>query len=320
MRGELSFENSGFSDFVIMGSDGIASYNFAAAIDDALMDITHVIRGEDHLSNTPRQILVQQALGMPVPAFCHVPLIVGPDGKPLSKRDQSASIRGLREDGYLPLALVNTLARLGWAPGEGFLSLMELADLFDVGRLSKSPSIFDMGRLRDFNKAALVAAPPELIIREIDGVSEGPAFAWLLKVVEAVKGDVATTREILPLVAPLTGELEYGEEVFAILKEPGAAEVLGALIKELGELKEFTNDTARAALKGAGESSGKKGKQFFMPIRLALTGVRSGIEIYKVIALLGKERATDRLNKALNKAKEETPEDRGEILVGHKGI
>ena len=155
VHGEISFETSAFGDFVIIGSDFVASYNFAAVIDDALMEITHVIRGDDHLSNTPRQILLFDALGLPAPSFSHIPLVLGPNKLPLSKRDRNGSIGELRDNGFLPTAIVNSIARLGWSPKEGLLGLDELSSGFALEDLSNSLVVFDVERLKSFNREAI---------------------------------------------------------------------------------------------------------------------------------------------------------------------
>jgi nondiscriminating glutamyl-tRNA synthetase len=163
VRGEVSFETAGMGDYIIVKSDGIPTYNFAVVMDDAEMEITHVIRGEEHLSNTPRQILIYEALGLPTPKFAHVSLILGKDRSKMSKRHGSTSVVAYRNQGYLPEALVNFLALLGWAPEgeEEIFSMEQLIEKFSLDRVSKSPAVFDMEKLKWINGAYIRNAEPE---------------------------------------------------------------------------------------------------------------------------------------------------------------
>lgn len=301
VHGEMNFDASAFGDFIIIDSDGGAAYNFAATVDDADMRITHVIRGDDHLSNTPRQLVLFNALGFTPPQFAHIPLVLGPDKSPLSKRTTGASVEGLRKDGFLPLAVLNSCARLGWSPkgGDRLLELSELIDDFDLERLSKSPSVFDIGRLKGFNKEAIGITAAAGLARMLE--VECPDAALLEKTIEAAKHSAATTAELRTLVLPIIGEPEMSIEAAATMKERHSKAVLKAAVEAIdamggGTLDETAYKTIIDAVKKA---SGEKGKNLFHPLRAALTGSFEGMELVKVFALLGKEKITGRLKKYL---------------------
>src|SRR3989338_952850 len=205
IRGKVGFKGSDIGDFVILRSDGIASYNFAAAIDDALMKITHVIRGEDHLSNTPRQILLNQAMGFDIPKFTHLSMILGPDKSRLSKRHGAESVTELKEEGYLSEAVINYLSLLGWSSEDG-REIMPLTDIiknFSLERVSKSPAVFDIKKLKWINSHYIknkdIAELTELSIPFLvkAGVrTEAVNREWLYKVVDAIRGNIEILSEI----------------------------------------------------------------------------------------------------------------------------
>lgn len=293
VHGALSFDAGAYGDFVIIGSDGIASYNFAVVVDDALMGITHVIRGDDHLSNTARQIMLFQTLGFAVPAFAHIPLVLGSDRTPLSKRDSSASIRMLREAGYLPEAIINSIARLGWTPvgNEKLMSLVDMASAFDLKRLSKSASIFDMDRLRVFNKTVIEDTDGVTLAR-LAGASEHDAAA-----IDAVKSNAETVADLKGLIAPFAGELTLTDDAVECLALPQSKAVIKAFLDEavkFDALDETVYDTIIKAVKAA---TGEKGRQLFLPIRCGLTGRVEGIEMVNILKILGRQKALERLGR-----------------------
>ncbi|MBI5562730.1 MAG: glutamate--tRNA ligase [Deltaproteobacteria bacterium] len=291
-HGRMSFDTKAFGDFVIMGSDGVASYNFAAVIDDALMDITHVIRGDDHLSNTPRQALLYQALGFGMPVFCHVPLVLGADRQPLSKRLEAVSLRALRADGFLPEAVVNAMSRLGWTPGtEGLLTLDELSGVFDLKGLSKSPSVFDMERLRAYNKAAMSGLDAPSLSR-LAGISGVPKEA-----VEAARRNAGTLNELRTLLEPFAGEPAFTEEATAVMDNPSAKAVIRAAMTEVEAAAAIDGSSCGVIMKKVREATGEKGKGLYLPVRCALTGRTEGIELAEVFVLLGKEKLIERLGR-----------------------
>lgn len=296
VHGLLAFDSRNIGDFVIVGSDSVAAYNFAAVVDDALMNITHVIRGDDHLSNTPRQLLLFEALGLKAPVFTHIPLVLGPDKTPLSKRHGSFSIEDIREQGFLPEAVVNAVARLGWNPGEGLLELDELAALFSIEKLSASPSEFDVERLKFYNKAAIQKSRAERLI-ELSSLSNAGRPAEAAQVVEAVKGNASDLKELKELALPFLTEPEPGVEEIKELSEPYAKAVVKAFREALEGMEEISLDSYKEMVEAVKTRTGEKGKRLLMPLRLALTGRHAGIELAGVLKLLGIKRAIERLRK-----------------------
>ncbi len=295
----MSFDTAAFGDFVIIDSSSYASYNFAASIDDSLMEITHVIRGDDHLSNTPRQILIMEALSLRVPIFAHLPLVLGPDKTPLGKREAASTLRTLRGDGFLPDAILNAAARLGWSPGNGLLTLAEMTTAFDLKRLSKSPSVFDMTSLRFYNKTAIEKLSTEDIIR-LAPIDTNKADSTMLgDIVEATRGNATTLKDFKKLCAPFISTPEMKENAVAFLNEGCATEVLKTFTEAIASEGALDEEAFKRIIGKVKKSTGEKGKKVFMPIRCALTGDTEGIELTKVIGLLGKEEVLKRLDTAI---------------------
>ena len=301
LRGEIPF--SRIEDFVLLKSDGTPSYNFAAVVDDLDMGITHVIRGEEHLSNTARQALIYRALGAGEPHFIHLGLILGPDGKKLSKRHGDTSIAEYRCQGYLPEALVSYLALLGWTHPEGkeeFVGLDELTREWDPSRLGASPATFDAERLLYFNGRLIRSLPPEELRRRLEPfLTEPPQLGRELPLVEAIQEEVRLLSDAPRLVrgilgpvdpAAFAGELpESSEEVF----DRAAASLRDRTLDDLEDARLFV-DELRA---WAGER-GIKTRDLLHPLRLALTGQNRGPEMARLFAVLGAEGARERIEKA----------------------
>lgn len=301
----VSFDVGKFSDFIIIGSDGIAAYNFAVVIDDALMNITHVIRGEDHLSNTPRQILLFEAFGFPVPQYAHTPLILGHDRTPLSKRHGAASVKELREAGFLPEAIVNHLCHLGSAPGKEFMTHKEAIESFSLERLSRSPSLFDIERLKTLNRVCIEKADTKRLVNlakpylgQILDLSQEDN-GWLKNTVEAVKGEATILKEIPAMLSPLFKEIIFHDDAKKILEEPYAREILKALADEVEKRMVLTSDSYREIMTTMKQRTNISGKWLFLPIRAALTGKTEGLEMEKIFALLGREEVLKRIKKHL---------------------
>ena len=293
VRGEVSFNTDVIGDPVLMRSDGHPAYNYAVVIDDALMDITHVVRGEDLLSSTPRQLLLYEAFGWPPPAFAHVSLVMGPDHSPLSKRHGATSVAEFRARGYLPEALTNYLALIGWSPGAGqeLLPLDELAARFRLADVGRSAGVFDVEKLAWVNRHYLKLAEPARLARL--AVPFLQREGWLSEPTDADAGFLET---VVPLAA---GSVDRVEQVPArlrflfdysarrALEVPGiraeaeaAAPVIAALAEELGQATALLDREAfRAAAARVRERTGRKGQALFHPIRLALTGEAEGIEL-----------------------------------------
>lgn len=299
VHGSLSFDIAGLGDFVIIGSDGVASYNFAAVVDDSAMNITHIIRGDDHISNTARQILLFEALKITPPMFAHIPLVLTPEKTPLSKRDLSASVSALRDDGFLPEAIIDAVARLGWAPDDGLLTVNDMAEGFGIERLSKSPSVFDMERLKHINKRLIEGQTAARLI-ELAGIKATPDnSAMLAKAIDAVKANAVTLSGLKTLLVPFTGHAALDSKALTAVTEPYAKGVLSAFLSALEKAERLDEKGYNEIMAEVKKTTGEKGARLFMPIRCALTGAHEGIELYKIIELLGREKTTERLKKWL---------------------
>jgi nondiscriminating glutamyl-tRNA synthetase len=293
VRGEVRFHTDVIGDPVLVRSDGVPAYNYAVVIDDALMEITHVIRGEDHISNTPRQILLYEAFGWTPPRFAHVPLVMGPDHSPLSKRHGATSVKEFRERGYLPEALANYLALIGWSPGDGeeLLPMEELARRFRLEDVGRSAGVFDVEKLAWVNRHYLKLAAPDRLARL--AIPYLQQAGW---VSETTSADVAFLEQVVPAAAASVDRLEQiparlrflfdysatrGLEDPAIVAEARASDaVLAALAEVLaGAGPLIDRESFRAAAKRVQQQTGLKGKALFHPIRLALTGEAEGLEL-----------------------------------------
>ncbi len=299
IHGKISFNSSAFGDFIILGSDGIATYNFAVVLDDALMKITHVIRGEDHLSNTPRQILLYEALGLEIPRYAHLSLILGQDKKPLSKRLGAASIRNLREDGFLPESIFNSLCLLGWSPGKEFISREEASNIFSLKGLSKSPSIFDLTRLKRLNRHYTSKIDTGSLLKLLRPCFKGVKEDWLKDAIEAVKDEASMLTDFEALLNPFLGRVQYEANGMRVTREPYVKELLEELLKRIDKYERIDATAYRDIIIALKSFSSESGKRFYMPIRVAVTGNTHGIEMEKIFCLLGKERLKERINECI---------------------
>jgi glutamyl-tRNA synthetase len=301
LRGEIPFSKAG--DFVILKSDGTPSYNFAAVVDDLDMGVTHVIRGEEHLPNTARQALLYRALDAREPEFIHLGLILGPDGKKLSKRHGAASLAEHRRDGHLPEALVNYLALLGWTHPEGreeFADLAELEREWDPTRLGASPATFDLDRLLSLNARHIRLLPAELLRGRLEPYLDAPLPRGReLLAVEALQEDMQLLSEAPRLLRELTGPVD--PEPFAGELTPSSDEVFahtiaaleGLTLDSLEEAQDFVGE-----LRGWANERGIKARELLHPLRLALTGRNRGPEMARLFVVLGPEEARERLERA----------------------
>ncbi len=291
VRGDVTFHTDVIGDPVLVRSDGIPAYNFAVVIDDALMKVTHVIRGEDHISNTPRQILLYEALGYTPPVFAHLSLVMGPDHAPLSKRHGATSVKEFRDKGYLPEALVNYLALIGWSPGqnEELLPAEELARRFRLENVAHSAGVFDEDKLAWANRHYLKLCAPDRLatlaapyLRErgyIVGELSVEARAWL----EWVLPSVATSVDRLSQL-PDRLQTVFAEPRAPLEEEDRNAELIGAMAVELASSTRLVDkETFRAFANKVKERTGLKGKNLFHPIRVVLTGSHEGPELDLII-------------------------------------
>lgn len=300
VRGEVTFHTDVIGDPVLVRSDGIPAYNFAVVVDDALMAVTHVIRGEDHISNTPRQILLYEAFGYTPPLFAHLSLVMGPDHAPLSKRHGATSVKEFRDKGYLPEALVNYLALIGWSPGqnEELLPAAELARRFRLEDVAHSAGVFDEDKLAWANRHYLKTCAPDRLatlaepyLRErgqLAGAMTPEARAWLEWVLPGVAASVDRLPQLadrLHTVFAFSAEATLADPALAAeLREPGPAAVARALAEDLQAAPPLLDkETFRAAANRVKEKTGQKGKALFHPIRLILTGAAEGPELDLVV-------------------------------------
>ncbi|MFK7697385.1 glutamate--tRNA ligase [Paenibacillus sp. HJGM_3] len=317
VKGDIAFESDGIGDFVIVKKDGIPTYNFAVVIDDYLMKISHVLRGEDHISNTPRQLLIYEALGWEAPAFAHMTLIVNEQRKKLSKRDESIVqfIEQYDKLGYLPESLFNFIALLGWSPeGENeMLTHDELIAAFDEERLSRSPAVFDTDKLKWMNnyyiKKADLGRLTELAIPFLQQAGRIPAElddaarAWVTALVGLYQEQLNAVSEIVELSEMFfTETLTVEAEAEAVLQEEQVPTVVGHFLKLIEPLaeSELTPDIVQQMLKTVQKETGFKGKALFMPIRVALTGQMHGRDLNQTVVLLGKRKIVERLSRLLS--------------------
>jgi glutamyl-tRNA synthetase len=300
LRGEIPFSEA--KDFVIVKSDGTPSYNFAAVADDLNMGITHVIRGEEHLPNTARQVLLYRALGAQEPEFIHLGLILGPDGRKLSKRHGTASIADYRREGYLPEALVNYLALLGWTHPEGreeFPDLAELVREWDPSRLGASPAIFDLDRLLFFNARFIRHLTAEELRRRLEPfLTEPLPPSRELPAVEVIREDMQLLSDAPRILRRITGPVDptsfagalpdSSEEVFLYV----ARSLEGRKISSIEEARDFVGE-----LRAWAKERGMKARDLLHPLRLALTGRNGGPEMAYLLVVLGVEEAQSRIER-----------------------
>lgn len=314
VRGTIKFESSDFGDWVIVKKNGVPTYNFAVAIDDHLMNITHVLRGEEHISNTPKQLMIYQAFGWEAPTFGHMTLILNEDRKKLSKRDSHIIqfIEQYKNLGYLPEALFNFITLLGWSPvGEEEIFTQEkLIEIFNPERLSTSPAIFDVQKLKwmnneyikasDLDKVIELAMPHLIEAGRLSADMDEETKEWAEKVIGLYREQLRYGQEIVELTELFFNkEIAYDEEAKNVLAEEQVPEVLQVFTDKLIHLEEFNKDTIKDQIKATQKETGHRGKKLFMPIRVATTGQTHGPELPLAIELLGKELIVERLDKLL---------------------
>lgn len=312
VRGRTVFPAGAMDDFVLARADGTPTYNFATVVDDAEMCITHVIRGDDHLTNTPLQILVYEALGHPVPVFAHLSMIWGADGRKLSKRHGATSVEAFRDDGFVPEALLNYLALLGWSlDGETTIFSSEtLRTHFTLERVSKSPAIFDFEKLEWMNGMYIRGMKPEsFVVRMFPWLQEaGLAVAddlearreWLLALAPLVSERIKRMTEIVPMVRFLFARDVVIDSVAAesTLGREGAGVALNAIRDSLALVDEWTPEAIERVLRSVPETLDVKPKTVFQVARVAISGAAVSLPLFESIALLGREVALARLEAA----------------------
>jgi len=317
VHGDITFDNANIEDFVALRSDGYPTYHLSVVVDDVQMAITHVVRGDDHISNTPKQVLLYRAFGKPVPVFAHVPLILGPDKRRLSKRHGATSVTEYEKQGFVSEAMVNFLALLGWSPGSGNQELFgrdELIGAFSLEGISSSNAVFNPEKLEWFSAQHIVRMPAEELARRVepmlrargwwrDAWRDEPAREWLRRVIELYKPRAKRLTEIVDKGRLFfVDQVEFDADAVAKHLAPaGARAVLAAVRDAVATCEPFDAAALESALRTRADRLGMKAGALIHPTRVALTGQTASPGIFDVIELLGRARAVARIAAALQR-------------------
>ncbi len=306
IKGRIEVANAELDDLIIARSDGTPTYNLTVVVDDWKMGVTHVIRGDDHVNNTPRQMNILAALGAELPKYAHVPMILGDDGKRLSKRHGAVGVMQYRDNGFLPQALLNYLVRLGWSHGDQeIFSIEELVQLFDLSACNRAPSAFNTEKLLWLNQHYIRTLPASEVAKHLEwhlseqklDISQGPSLEQLI----AVQGErVKTLKELVEVSRYFYEDFaEFDEAAAKKHLRPVAAEPLKAVQQQLATLTDWNAETVHAAINTAAESLGLGMGKVGMPLRVAVTGGGNSPSLDVTVALIGRERAIARIDLAL---------------------
>ncbi|AAM24185.1 Glutamyl- and glutaminyl-tRNA synthetases [Caldanaerobacter subterraneus subsp. tengcongensis MB4] len=310
IRGDVEFDNSTIDDFIIMKSDGMPTYNFATVVDDYQMGITHIIRAEEHLSNTPKQILIYEALGVPLPQFAHVSMVLAPDRTKLSKRHGATSVQEFRDQGYLPEAIVNYITLLGWAPldGEEIFDVRKSIREFSLERVSKNPAVYDVQKLTwinghyirsyDLDKLTQAIIP---FLQKKGLIGENYDYEYIKKIVSVVREREKTLVDIADAMTYYFKEVESYEEkgVQKYFTKEGVVDILKKAAETLKNLEPFNKFTAEEAYRKLVEELGISSSALFHPTRLAISGRTFGPGLFDIMEFLGKEKTVARIERAI---------------------
>mgnify|MGYP003587312623 CR=1 FL=1 len=312
IHGDVSFDLAQLDDFVIMKSNGMPTYNFAVVIDDHMMKISHVLRAEEHLSNTPKQILLYEACGFEIPNFGHMPMILAPDRSKLSKRHGATSVEEFREQGYLPQAIINYLTLLGWAPGneQEIFSLEETCKQFKFEKMSKKAAVYDTKKLTWLNGQYLSTLPMSAILPEVTpffikaGLVDDNWLkinaAYFEKLVDVVRVRVKTLQEVVDASTYFFSDVkEYDEKGVAKHFKPEAVEILNECLSGLESLEDFSLTSTEKLYNDIAERTGLALGKVIHPTRLALTGRTVSPGLFDVMLLLGKDKTIKRIKDAI---------------------
>ncbi|AEM78448.1 glutamate--tRNA ligase [Thermoanaerobacter wiegelii] len=311
IRGDVEFDNSTFDDFIIMKSDNMPTYNFATVVDDYQMGITHVIRAEEHLSNTPKQILIYEALGVEIPQFAHVSMVLAPDRSKLSKRHGATSVQEFRDQGYLPEAIVNYITLLGWMPkdGEEIFDVSKSIKEFTLERVSKNPAVYDVQKLTwinghyirnyDLDKLTEAVIP---FLKAKNLIREDFDYDYIKKIVSAVREREKTLVDIAGAMSYYFTEVnEYEEKgVKKYFTKEKVVDILKKAVVTLKEIEPFNKFTTEEAYRKLVEELQISSGELFHPTRLAISGRTFGPGLFDIMELLGKERTIERIEKAID--------------------
>lgn len=313
IKGTITFDNSAADDLIILRSNGYPTYNFSVVVDDALMRITHVVRGDDHLTNTPRQIPIFEALGFVVPRFGHLPMILGSDKTRLSKRHGATSIMAYKDMGYLPDAMVNYLVRLGWSHGDQELfTRQELIEKFSWDHVQKSAAVFNPDKLLWINAEYIKSSPPSSVAKalvpllgqaEVGNEVKAVSDEWLAQLVVLVKERAKTLVDMVEWVKPYFGqEVQYEVEAAKKFLTPAIAPLLQKLVARFEAFPSFSKAVWEDSFKKLVEEEGVKMGALAQPVRVALTGRTASPGLFEVMEVLGRERTLLRLQKGIERA------------------
>jgi len=314
VHGPITIEHANVEDFVILRSDGYPTYHLSVVVDDVEMKITHVVRGDDHISNTPKQVMLYQAMGAPLPAFAHVPLILGPDKKRLSKRHGATSVGEYETQGYLPEAMVNFLALLGWSPGgdREVFTRDELVAAFTLEGISGGDAVFGPDKLDWFNQQHLMRLPASEILRRLQPALEaadlgraslaGPDRAWIERVIDLLKPRARKLNDLVEMLRPflLDAVQRDAAAVSKYLNVPDLAPHLAAWRDRVRDVTPFDAATLESALRTLAEARAIKPAALIHATRVAVTGQSVSPGIFEVLELMGRDRVVSRLADALN--------------------
>ncbi len=311
IHGPIIFNNSELDDWIIQRSDGTPTYNFVVVVDDATMGITHVIRGDDHINNTPKQIQLYEALGYAPPAFAHVPMILGPDKTKLSKRHGAASVLEYREMGFLPEALINFLARLGWSYGDQeIFSLQELIEKFDISRIGKSAAVFNQEKLLWLNAHYIKQTPNEKLAELLKPFLERKGYPststdYIIKVIQTLKTRAKTLLEMAEMADfYFLEEPIYDSKAVQKFLVPQIKPALKEMLHTIKGMSALDEAQLEQAFKRIVEKYALKPRNFAQAIRVTLTGRTVSPGLFEVMTVLGKEKVTKRFERILEKIKE----------------
>ena len=306
IKGNIVFQNDELDDFIVCRSDGIPTYNFAVVIDDITMQVNTVIRGDDHVMNTPKQILLYKALDCPLPVFGHVPMVLGPDKSRFSKRHGAISVSAYRDMGILPDAMLNYLVRLGWSHGDQeFFTRGELIKVFDLEHIGRSAGVFDQEKLLSLSADHIRAMSPEKLVEPLQPFlkrhdTNVEDSTLLVKVIETLHARSKTLEEMAQsALFYFADEIGYEEKAAKKFLKPAVLEALQLLLTQFETLASFSEENLETAFKAVMDQTGLKLGKIAQPVRVALTGKTASPGIFEVAAIIGKDKVISRLQKAI---------------------
>jgi len=307
IKGNIVFQNDELDDFVLVRSDGIPTYNFAVVIDDMTMNINTVIRGDDHVMNTPKQILLYKALATPLPVFGHVPMVLGADRSRFSKRHGAVSVTAYRDMGIMPDAMLNYLVRLAWSHGDQeFFTREELIDVFDIKHIGHSAGVFDMDKLLALNADHIQATPSGDLVEPLspfaknNGIDLAAGPVDTQRVIETLKPRSKTLEDMADqALFYYTEDIVYEDKAAKKFLKPAALEPMRLLAQKLDNLTDYTEENLEGAFKAVMDQTGLKLGKIAQPVRVALTGRTASPGIFEIVSIIGKERVISRLKRAI---------------------